>query len=376
MAEWNVSTSDALTVKRWAKEMFAQFMQECWWMRCASREDTAAVYLLDNLSKNSGDQITYGVSNLLQGAGTLDLNTLTGNEETPTTYGDSIFIHELAHAVLLVGPISIQRVLYDMRKIGRNRLADWYAGRADHAVANQSGSQNQITDTRYTGLQAALAVLPAANAAVPARQIVAPYAVPLTNTDAASLTSSHTMDLRLIDLAVRWAKSITYGIRPMVVGGRKLYMEIMHPSQSTDMRVNTNSGQWFDIEKAAMTGGEIGDNPIFWESIGMYHGVLLHENARVPNAVSNAGAVVANTKRSVFMGAQAATIAFGRYPGEQSRFRWLEELRDFGRQLGIGVSSVWGVKKVVFNGIDFGSLAIDTYGQDLDSPTSLLTLAA
>lgn len=373
-AEWVYQSSDPLTVKRWAKEMLAQFMQECWFMRCASREDSGGVYLFDNLSKNAGDLITYGVSNLLYGQGVLDLQTLTGNEEAPTTYGDALYIHELAHAVLLVGPISIQRVLFDMRKIGRNRLADWYAARADHAGANQLASQVQITDTRYTGLQAATAPSPnaASTTPPPSRQIVAPYGG--TNTDATSLTATDVMDIRLTDVAVRWAKSITAGVRPIQVAGKKLYVEVMHPSQVTDMRVSTSTGQWLDIEKAAMTGGDVGDNPIFWESVGMYHGTLLHENARIPNAVTNAGAVKTNTKRAVFFGAQAAGMAFGRYPGEQSRFRWLEELRDYGRQMGIGVSSIWGLKKTVFNSVDFSTIAIDTYAVDVDSPTAIQTM--
>ena len=370
MPGWTYATTDTLARKVWAKEMFSQFMQETWFMRCASREDSACVYLLDNLSKNSGDQITYGVSQLLSGPGVTDLNTLTGNEEAPTTYGDSLVVHELCHAYLIVGPISIQRVLFDMRKIGRNRLADWYAARADHSVANQLAGQVQITDTRYTGLQAATA--PAGPVAL-SRQVIAPYGG--TNTDAVSLTNAQTMDIRLTDTALSWAKSLTAGIRPMQIAGRKLYLEVMHPSQVKDLRTSTSTGQWFDIEKAAMTGGDIGDNPIFWESLGMYHGVLLHENARVPNAVSNAGAVVANTKRAVFLGAQAATIAFGRYPGENSRFRWLEELRDFGRQMGIGVSSVWGCKKVVFNANDFGCLAIDSYAVDVDVPGAGTTIS-
>src|SRR5688572_3616520 len=242
MAEWQYGTNDDLAVKRWAKEMFAGFMQACDFMRMASREDSAALYLVDNLSKNAGDKVTYGVSNLLSGAGVKDMNTLTGNEESPTTNADSLFVHELAHAVLLVGPMSIQRVMFDMRKIAKNRLSDWYAARADHAGANQLASQVQLTDDRYTGLQAATAPAPLANATTPARHIVAPYPQG-TNTDAASITSSHTMDLRLIDTAIRWAKSITYGVRPMVIAGKKLYLQILHPTQVTDMRVSTTTGR-------------------------------------------------------------------------------------------------------------------------------------
>jgi len=29
------------------------------------------------------------------------------------------------------------------------------------------------------------------------------------------------------------------------------------------MRTNTSTGQWLDIQKSAMQGGEINDNPIF-----------------------------------------------------------------------------------------------------------------
>jgi N4-gp56 family major capsid protein len=138
--------------------------------------------------------------------------------------------------------------------------------------------------------------------------------------------------------------------------------------------VSAGTGQWFDIQKAAMTGGDLGDNPIFWGSIGQYHGVLLHENARVPNAVSNAGAAVANTKRNLFLGAQAMTMAFGRRSGSDTMFVWLEELRDFGRQLGVGISAVWGLKKVAVTPttgtatpVDFGVIVIDVFGTDIDT---------
>lgn len=352
MAEWSYQTSDPLTVKIWAKQMMAQFAQWSFYLRISSKEDTSAVMVRDELEKHAGDSITFGESTLLTGAGTLGLNSLTGNEEAPQTFADALIINELCHAVLLVGPISNQRVLFDRRKIGRNRLADWYAARCDHAGANQLGSYTPQTDSRYTGLQACVGTT---------RQIL-----PTGVTDAATLASTNAFQLTFWDTAVRMAKALTTGIRPIKVNGRDLYIGVMHPSQTTDMRQNTSTGQWLDIEKAALTGGDIGDNPLWWNSLGMWHGVLLHENSRVTNAVSNAGAAVANTKRAVFMGAQAAVLAFGRGQGESQKFRWLEELRDFGRQIGIGVSSVWGMVKVQFNAQDFATAAVDTYGVDID----------
>lgn len=353
MAGWEYTTNDPLTNKRWAKLMLAQFMQETWFLRMASKEDTGMIQILDDLQKHSGDAVTYGISNLLSAPGTLDLATLTGSEEAPTTYGQQLYIHELAHATLLVGPISNERVLFDMRRTGRNRLGDWYAARVDHAAPNQLAGYIPQADSRYTGLQAPVATT---------RQIL-----PTGVTDAASLASTNTFDITLIDLAVLRAKALTSGIRPIKVGGRSFYVLIMHPSQVTDMRKNTSTGQWLDIQKAAMTGGDVGDNPVFWQAIGMYHGTLMHENARCTNAVANAGTAVASTKRALFCGAQAAMLAFGRASGETQKFLWLEELRDFGRQLGIGVSSIWGLLKSQFNGVDFGVQVIDTWGIDIDT---------
>jgi N4-gp56 family major capsid protein len=352
VAEWVYQSNDPLTVKLWAKQMLAQFAQWSFFLRISSKEDTSAVMVMDNLEKHAGDQVSFGESTLLTGAGVMGLNALTGNEESPQTFADALVINELCHAVLLSGPISNQRTLFDRRKIGRNRLADWYAARVDHAGANQLGSYTPQTDPRYTGLQAPLGTT---------RQIL-----PTGVTDAATLASTNSFQITFWDTAVRTAKSLTNGIRPVKINGRDLFIGVMHPSQATDMRQSTSTGQWLDIEKAAMTGGDVGDNPIWWNALGSYHSVLMHEVARVTNAVSNAGAAVANTKRALFLGSQAAVLAFGRGQGESQKFRWLEELRDFGRQIGIGVSAIWGLVKVQFNAQDFAIIALDTYGLDID----------
>lgn len=357
VADWTYATGDVLTNKRWSKLMLAQFMQETWFLRLASKEDTAAILILDDLEKHAGDQITYGISELMTAPGVLDLNTLTGTEEAVLTFGDSLVIHELAHATLLKGPISNQRVLFDRRKTGRNRLADWYAARIDHSAANQAAGLITQTDTRFTGLQATTAVS-GTNRHVWAGGV----------TDAASLTGgTHLFTIDLIDKAQLKAKALTSGIRPIKIGGRSMYVCVMHPTQATDLRTNTNVGQWFDIQKAAMTGGDIGDNPIFWQSLGMYRQALLHENARIPNAIANAGTIVANTKRALFFGAQGMTLAFGRASGQDQKFHWMEEMRDYGRQLGIAVSGVWGLKKVVMNSVDQGIIVIDSEGTDIDT---------
>ena len=51
-------------------------------------------------------------------------------------------------------------------------------------------------------------------------------------------------------------------IRPLKINGSDYYVAFLNDYQVTDLRINTSTGQWLDINKAAMTGGKIDDNPI------------------------------------------------------------------------------------------------------------------
>ena len=41
--------------------------------------------------------------------------------------------------------------------------------------------------------------------------------------------------------------------------------------------------------------------------------------------------------------------------------KWVEELFDYENQLGVSASLIWGLKKTVFNSIDFGTIVVQTY---------------
>ena len=168
--------------------------------------------------------------------------------------------------------------------------------------------------------------------------------------------------MTVIDKAVERARSISPAIRPVMIGGRAFYVAFLHPYQITDLRTNTNTGQFIDIQKAAMTGGEVEDNPIFDGSLGMYNGVILHGDYRVSLGVNSSTTTlaVASTRRAVFAGAQAAVCAFGRDNGPE-RFTWVEELFDYENQLGVAAGLIFGLKKAVFNSADFAVITMDTY---------------
>ena len=78
-----------------------------------------------------------------------------------------------------------------------------------------------------------------------------------------------------------------------------------------------------------MTGGEIDDNPIFDGALGVYNGCVFHSDYRVPQGCVTT-TVAASTRRAIFVGAQAAMMAYGRDNGPE-RFTWVEELFDLAR---------------------------------------------
>jgi N4-gp56 family major capsid protein len=158
---------------------------------------------------------------------------------------------------------------------------------------------------------------------------------------------------------VEKAKTAVNALRPINVGNKRMYVAFLHPYQVTSLRTNTNTGQWQDIQKAAMQGGDVDNNPIFTGALGVYNNVILHESTRVPLVVG-ATAGTSDVARAVLCGAQAACVAFGRGYGKNT-FSWVEELFDFKNKLGVAAGCIGGLVKTRFNSSDFATVTMSSY---------------
>lgn len=216
------------------------------------------------------------------------------------------------------------------------------------ANATQSTSINTI----YSGNQATIA---------PDSNHIFSSSATNDNTTEASLSLTTTFALKLADLdrAVAKAKTLSPAIRPISIQGQKQYVCFIHPNQTYQLRATTSTGSWQDIEKSKLTGGVIGDNPIVTGLLGVYNNVLLVEDARVPCVASS---VTSSTsyRRGVLCGAQAIALAVGR-DNSDTNMTWVEELFDFGNQLGVSAGMIYGMKKLVFNSSDFATIVISGY---------------
>lgn len=341
MTEYGVNANEA--VKLWSRKLMREALKQTWSAKFFGTGSDSLCQIIDDTSKGAGDQVRCILRMQLTGAGVQGDNTLEGNEERLITHTDNLIIDQLRHAVRSKGKMTEQRIPFSIREEARMALQDWWSDRWDMWFFNQLAGYTTQTDTRYTGNQAAIA---------PGSTVF-----PNGHTTEASLTAtaSAQFSLGLIDAAVLKAKTRSIPVRPVSTGkaGMK-YVMFITPEQHYDLRRNTNTLQWGDIQKAAMQGGNISSNPIFTGALGEYNGVILHEAYRLPIITSTGSSKVG---RAVLCGAQAAIMAFGKGSSE-SRMDWTEELFDFKNQLGVEAGCIAGLKKTVYNSVDFGVITI------------------
>ena len=349
MAATNFGVNDPLAVKLWSKKLSVEVLKETWIMSFAGSNSDSMVQIKDETQKSAGDKITYGLRMQLSSAGVQGDGTLEGNEESLVTYSDAVLINQLRNAVRSAGRMSQQRVPFSVRDEALSGLRDWYADRFDTSGFTQLCGYTPQVNTSYTGNNATISV-------------DAAHQKFTNNANDQSISNTGTMTLSVIDFAVESAKLLTPAIRPVRTGGKQFYLGFLHPIQVTDMRVSTSTGQWLDIQKAAMTGGEVDDNPIFDGSLGVYNGVILHSDARVTQGVNSVTPTIGvpTVRRAVLAGAQALMLAYGRDNGP-GRYTWVEELFDYENELGVSVGCIYGMKKTVFNSADFADIVMSTY---------------
>jgi N4-gp56 family major capsid protein len=353
MATTAFPTNHPLAVKVWSKKLFVEALKETYFSRFMGEGSDSLIQMKGELNKSAGDKITYGLRMQLSGDGVQGDASQEGNEEALTTYSDSVLVDQIRHAVRSAGKMSEQRVPFSVREEARSGLQDWWSNKLDTAFFNHLCNDVTQTNTLFTGNNA-IAALDTTH------RMVAHLADQSAGGSEASISTTDIFNLTFIDRAVEKAKTISPMIRPIKMGGDDFYVTFLHPYQVYNLRTTSSAGQWLDIQKAALSSGQrFAENPIWTGALGVYNNVILHESTRVTPAI-NAGAYVANTRRAVLCGAQAAVFAYGQ-PSSGGEMSWVEELFDYKNQLGVAAGMIFGIKATRFNNLDFARLLIPTY---------------
>jgi len=366
LARTIVGVNDPKAVKRWAGLLAYDTSQKSYFnQRFMARgaEAEVPIQILTDLESDAGEAINYDLLAELRMAPVEGEDILEGKEEAQRFYSDSIYIDQARCGVNTGGRMTRKRTLNDLREKAKRQQSSWWARLQDELTfIYLSGARgvnaNYLLPIGYTGRANNALVAPDTN-----HTMYGNVATAFNN-----IATTDKFDLRLVDRAKTKADAQGGGatnipvLQPCKIDGQETFVCCMHTFQEDDLRSNTNTGQWLDIQKAAAA-AEGRSNPLFKGSLGMYRGVILHSHRNVVrfNTAGAGGNVEA--ARSLFMGSQAAVMAFGS-PGTNLRFDWNEETRDNGDKVVISTSSIFGVKKVTFTtetgANDFGVFSLDT----------------
>lgn len=357
-----IAFGDPKAIKRWSGSLFLDTTKKSYFDRkFVSDDDNSVIQRLTDLESDAGDTISYDLSVQLRQKPTSGDNRLQGKEENLRFFSDDVKIDQLRHGVSAGGKMSRKRTLHNIRKIAKDRLSDYWSKYVDELnfiyLSGARGINEDFTeDQTYVG-----------HAGNP---IQAPDSGHLvyggTATSKGNLTASDKMTRVVIEKAsvkarmMRSTDPTTANMMAVMINGEAHYVCLMSPFAEHDLRT-ADAGGWLDIQKAAAQ-AEGRNNPIFKGGLGMINDVVLHSHESVIRFSDYGTSSDIAASRSLFMGRQAAVVAYGSSSG--LRFAWSEEMQDHGNEPVIAAGVILGVKKSRFNGKDFGILSIDTAAKD------------
>lgn len=361
MAKTIIGVNDPKAVKKYSAFLAVDTNRKSYWNRkfMGAEGSSMPITKLNELENDAGEYISYDISMQMGMQPVEGDDVLEGKEQQLKFYTDGLYIDQMRGGVNTGGRMTRKRTVHDLRKVARARQSDWWARIFDEVffmyLSGARGVNSEFNfPTSYTGF---------ANNAFQSPDSDHHIIAGSSGTKSA-LDADDKMTLTLIDRAKTYANMMggahdqTPQIQPIMIEGEEHYVMLMNPWQTYDLRKSTASGEWLDFQKAAAA-AEGRKNPIFKGNLGMYNNVVMHEHKALIRFNDYGSGSDVEVCRGLFLGEQAATMAFGS-PGTGLRFGWHEETRDNGNQVVITTSSIFGVKKVQWNGKDYGVMAVDT----------------
>jgi hypothetical protein len=340
-----------------------------------------------DFTKTAGDKITFALRALDNSDGQGDDGIYEGNEAAMTFYDQSVQIHERGHSIKLNGKMTEQRTIIKLRPQAKNTLGEWLgrvqandticalsnlptmqlAGVVTGATASGSASSTSPVTVNQTAIASGSAK----------RKFFGGYSgttlTSVADDELITSATTHRFGTGVISHVKRMAQThvepvaaagtIYSPLRPIMVDGKKMFVMLINRWQAKDLR---NETAWLQAQREANLRGH--KNPIFSGAMGIWDNVVIHECDYIHTRYGENGVTVSEyfdttsdpcasgiyVARGLFLGAQAGLLAFGQLPS------WVEKIHDYKTKYGVHTDVIYGVKKAVFNSIEFGCITVDT----------------
>jgi hypothetical protein len=375
MATTSLTSTNALAIKLYGAKTFYEMMKGSWFGHMTMRGSLMRAEKLDRAER--GDNVTVPYVGRLTGLGITEGGTLTGNEEALDTQAFTMQWNVVRHAVLSPNDDTIEqtRTHIPFHKSALEQLKRWHMSRMDASLFNQLAGNNATTinvdGTVYSGAKRTIVQGLNSIAAPTSDRVIRAGGV--ANDEA--LTSSNRFTLDLVDAAVELAARTYPNIDMLDNEEFDLYLS---PEQITDLkRDTTGTIQWYTNATNMLAGGKIDDNPITMANsygrmaVAKYANVNIYSAFRVANGVNSTNSVaISNVRRAVLVGRDAALFA-SKFSGAltdgtkntdgNTPIMFTDQLKDYDYERGVEARALYGMKKLQFDGQDYGSIVISTY---------------
>jgi N4-gp56 family major capsid protein len=372
MARTVIGLNDSKAVKRYSGNLAVDVARKSYFSKKfmgVGEDSSMPIQMLNALENDAGEQITFDLSIQMRMQPVEGDNVLEGQEEGLQFYTDAVYIDQMRGGVNIGGRMTRKRTLYNLRQIAKRRQSEWWARVFDelyfmYLSGARGVNADYIFPLTYTGFGNNALAAPD----YPDHQLFSALSggtIPTakTGTDNTAIMRLGTID-RLVTKATMMGGGVqgTPQIQPIMIDGEERYVLVMSPFDEYQLRRNTSTAEWMDVQKSLTTNAGL-NSPIFKGGMGVYNDVVLHKHKSVIRFSDYGAGANLPASRSLFLGEQAAVCAFGS-PGTGLRYDWNEETRDNGNQVVITSNVIFGVKKVTFNSKDYGVIAVDSYSPD------------
>lgn len=332
MAKTTVATGANLIQNVVSEKLTRETIKESYLSRLMSDSGDSIIHRKRDLQKVGGDKMTVGLRMKLAGAGVGEGEALEGNEESLTTYDNSVTLLEKWHAVRDRGEMDRQRAKWDIDEESRMALRDWMSEYIDQYLFTTllTSPSKVLYRDGSAGAWSGTATAATAKTAMSATNSV--------------------ISLNFISYLKAWAKTggnrAVNPFKPVRVEGKDYYVLLVSPNVMVGLKTDTS------FQTAMREAQERGkNNPLFQDATAVWDNVVIHEHENIPEYTDGGGASV-RYATCLLLGQQAGIYALGKNIEIRSK------KFDYEREHGYAWGVIHGAAKSTFNSKDYGSAMV------------------
>ena len=355
----NIPVGDPKAVKRWSATLFIDMLKKAYWDRkFTSKKPDSVIQRLTDLESAAGDTVSFDVSVQLRGTPTQGDNRVEGKAENLRFFTDEVKIDQMRKTVSSGGKMTRKRTLHNLRDIAKERLTDYWAKYLDELTFIYMSGARGMNEDFFEPVTYAGHAGNAIQAPDSAHLLYGGDATAKNDLDAADKMTKALIEKAETNASMmRAIDPTTANMMPIMIEGEAHFVMLMAKWQEYDLRQETGTNGWLEIQKAAAA-AEGRKNPIFKGGLGMINNTVLHSHESVIRFDDYGSGANVKAARALFMGRQAGVVAYGAKGG--TRASWSEESKDHGNEIEVCAGYINGCKKTRFNAKDFGIVAVDT----------------